>query len=135
MTPKETLTRIKELDDAAKAAMAQLESLEADATRITPRYGTEPVMGGDTGDGMNAVVRLIEARRRCNDMIDAYVNHKAFCLDIINLIENGKYREVLTLRYIHYLSFDDIADRMNYTVRQITRLNGYALLEFGRLLK
>lgn len=134
MTPKEYLKRIRRLDNAANAAMAQVESIEADITRITPRYGTEPVMAGKASDNANAIVRLMEAKEKCNAAIDKYVDYKTLCIERINLIKDEKCRELLTFRYVQYLSFEETAERMNYAVRQIHRLHGRALVEFGKVM-
>ena len=47
--------------------------------------------------------------------------------DIIASVDDGTQREVLTRRYIVGQKWEDIAERMNYSLRRITQLHGIAL--------
>jgi tetrahydromethanopterin S-methyltransferase subunit G len=53
----------------------------------------------------------------------------------IDGIESPKHRELLSLRYVHCLKWEHIADRMGYTERRVFQVYGEALAEFVRLYK
>ena len=50
--------------------------------------------------------------------------------DRLDRIQIQKEREVLRMRYIDDLDWDEIADKLHYTYRHVTRLHGTALLHF-----
>lgn len=137
MTPKEYLQQIRKLDRAVTLAMRQLESLESDVTRITPCYDRHIAKhtdgkGRDTAD---AVARLIAARERTNAAIDAYVDVKLTIIARLELVEDERYRELLTLRYVDYCSYDAIAVLMRYDLRWVYRLHGCALQAFATVIR
>ncbi len=130
---KKALKKIHDLDDAANAAMWQVDSLEASAMRMTAYYGHNP-RGGGSGDNADAIIRLTQARADCNEAIDRFVDYKLKCIDMINLLRKSTHRQLLTLRYLNYMSWDEIAAKMNYGIDHVFKLHGYALIEFQKIL-
>jgi hypothetical protein len=59
--------------------------------------------------------RLNEYQRRINSMIDLLVDRKQIALDVIEQIEDARYRALLTLRYINGYKWVTIGDLMGYT--------------------
>jgi DNA-directed RNA polymerase specialized sigma subunit len=53
----------------------------------------------------------------------------------IRRVGDDVLEEVLELRYLQYMKWEDIAQRMNYSERQTTRLHGIALEKMQKLLK
>ena len=54
----------------------------------------------------------------------------------INELKTDKYMTVLNCRYIHFMSWEKIAESafdVKYTVRHILKMHGYALLEFQEI--
>lgn len=130
---KKVLEKIHTLDDAANAAMWQVESLEASAERMTTYYGHNP-RGGGSGDNADVILKLTQAKAACNEAIDCFVNYKLECVAMINMLSRSTHRQLLTLRYLNYLSWDEIAAKMNYSIDHVFKLHGHALLEFRKIL-
>ena len=97
--------------------------------------GGKPVRYDDTGgthekDG-NSVERAYccladyaeEAEKLMQEMIAARQRTEVLIASVPDAVQ----REVLTRRYIIGQTWEDIAEIMNYSRRQITRLHGYAL--------
>ena len=139
MTAKEMLRLVHKCDAAVDTALKQLETLEADAERTTQIYGRLQVDGGQQTHG-EALLRLLEAKRRCNELNDIYVNIKTLIVDRVNLLDDPNLREILTLCYIARgadggpLRWDEIAYKMNYSERQCQRLHGDALAAFKKVM-
>lgn len=56
----------------------------------------------------------------------------------INEMKTDKYMTVLNCRYIHFMSWEKIAESafdVKYTVRHILKIHGHALLEFQEVHK
>ena len=51
-------------------------------------------------------------------------------LERLDRMEKQEEREVLRMRYIDGYRWDEIADKLHYTYRHVTRLHGTALLHF-----
>lgn len=130
---KKALEKIHDLDDAANAAMWQVESLSSSAERMTTYYGHNP-RGSGSGDNADAIIRLTQAKADCNEAIDRFVDYKLKCMDMINMLRKGAHRQLLTLRYLNYMSWDEIAAKMNYSIDHVFKLHGHALLEFRKIL-
>ena len=64
--------------------------------------------------------KLEEEAKRMQKAMDDVQN-------VINSVSNPTYRQVLTYRYINGYTWKQIAVKMNYTYRNITRLHGKAL--------
>lgn len=126
---KEYLQRIKALDEAAKAAEAQKETLEADITRITARYSQAP--GGGRADPAERIVRLINLGASCRQRIDEYVAHKTRCIELIN---RTHYARLLTALYIEYKSMSVVAEELFCSRSKFIRLHSRALKEFAKFL-
>lgn len=133
LNAKKTLKKIRDLDDAAAAAMWQVESLESSATRMTTYYGHVHKSSG-SGDNAGAIIRLAQARADCNEAVDRFVDYKLKCIDMINMLRKSTHRQLLTLRYLNYKSWDEIALDMNYGIDHIYKIHGYALMEFQKIL-
>lgn len=131
---KAFLRKVRDLDRAVEVAMRQIDSCEASATRITSYYShTASRPNGNSSE--NKIINLIEAREKCNKVIDRYANYKAECLRLIDLIPSATHRQVLTLRYINYFKWEKIEKEMQYSEAQVFRLHGQALAEFERVLE
>ena len=56
-------------------------------------------------------------------------------MEMITALENPAHVELLTLRYVDGLKWEEIACAMGYTFRHTTRLHGEALSAFSRRFK
>lgn len=131
---KAFLRKVRDLDRAVEAAMRQIDSCEASATRITPYYShTASRPNGNSNE--NKIINLIEARENCNKAVDRFADYKSECLRLIDLIPSATYRQVLTLRYIDYFKWEKIEEVMHYSASHIFRLHGRALEEFEKVLE
>jgi DNA-directed RNA polymerase specialized sigma subunit len=51
---------------------------------------------------------------------------------LIYLVEDAKKRQVLNMYYLYCKSWEQIAEELNVSVRQVHRLHGYAFKEISR---
>ena len=75
----------------------------------------------------DAVCKLIDIEERITYEIDRYVDMREDAVRTIDMLPQGAERELLRYRYLCGLTWEKIAERMNYEVRQIYRLHGRAL--------
>ena len=74
-------------------------------------------------------VRHTELNREWDELIDSRNKVK----QVINQITDGQYRDVLNLRYINALPWEQIAVELGYSWRQVHRLHKKAIAEFEKM--
>lgn len=131
---KEYLKKVRTDEDAKAACEKQIAELESCAYRITPFYGVRGGKGrAENGD--DRIARLMDAKAECEAIIKSMAEYKADCIRLINELDNGTHRLLLTLRYINFLSWPAVASRMCYSVDHVIKLHGDALAAFEIVLK
>ena len=131
---KDYLQKVKADEDARAACEKQIAALESCAYRITPFYGVRTGSGGAVNSD-DKIARLMDAKAECEAIIKSLAEYKAECMRLINELENGTFRLLLTLRYINYLAWPAVASRMNYSVDHVIKMHGDALAAFEIVLK
>lgn len=138
MTAKEYLRNISVLDEKIKANLKHIDDLRARATSIgsSSNLEAERVQGGSSNPDKvgNLVCKIDEYEREVNEIIDAYVDAKEEAMSMIDKLDNGLYIEILTMRYFEEKSFEEIAVTLEKSYRHTTRLHGYALQEFQKII-
>lgn len=138
MTAKEYLRNISVLDEKIKANLKHIDDLRARATSIgsSSNLEAERVQGGSSNpDKIGYILTEIdEYERIANETIDEYVASKNKAMSMIDKLDNGLYIEILSMRYFEEKSFEEIAVTLEKSYRHTTRLHGYALQEFQKIL-
>ena len=126
MTAKEFLRRARTADRRIDEAQERVDRLRAklEAGRMSSITGM-PRGGG--ADWTETADRLIELERVVNQRTRELVRWKLAVIDAIRAVEEPRLAEVLELYYIDGLTWEQVAQRMGYEVRQIYRLHGVAL--------
>lgn len=126
MTAKEFLRRARDVDRRVDEATERVERIRAklEGGRMSSLTGM-PRGGG--ADWTETADRLIELERVVNQRTRELVRWKLAAIDAIRAVEEPRLAEVLELYYIDGLTWEQVAQRMGYEVRQIYRLHGVAL--------
>lgn len=127
MTAKEYLRQYINAKNRFKSISDEMIEIRSEATRITPVISDMP-----SGSHVNDKIALsIEKLDECAKKLEEEAKRMQKAMDdvqnVINSISNPTYRQVLTYRYINGYTWEQIAVKMNYTYRNITRLHGKAL--------
>lgn len=127
MTAKEFLRRARTVDRRVDEATERVERLRArlEAGRMSSITGM-PRGGGS--DWTATADKLIELEQVVNRRTREMVRWKLMAIDAIRAVEEPRLAELLELYYIDGLTWERVAERMGYEVRQVYRLHGAALL-------
>lgn len=99
-------------------------------TSTTIKQKEVDVQTSISGDKMSEVVpKMMELDELINDQIQQIVEKQIQAEKIIRRIDSIKYRETLRWYYIENLKWHEVAERMNYDIYYIQKLNGRALEE------
>jgi DNA-directed RNA polymerase specialized sigma subunit len=135
MKAKQYLRKIKWLDDFIKAKLDQVETLRSMATKVTPTLKDVNVQESLPQDKTAVIIhKIIELEEEINDSIDSLVDLKADVIRKIEVIENDEYKLLLTLRYLNFKTWEQIAVDMNFTFQWVHQIHKRALIEFEKLL-
>lgn len=127
MTTKDFLMLAWQIDGRIERKIEERERIEArlNAGRLSNLSGMPRGGGYDWTDTAAKVMSLTE-------QIDAEIGKlcrvKRLVNEAIDAVPEVKYRRVLELRYRNYLSWEQIAEDMQYDIRWVHELHGRALL-------
>lgn len=129
MNAEQWLLQVKKMDQLIDAKLAERDRLDALATDISskPMDGMPHTNTGLVSQKMqNAVIDLVMLADELNKLIDRYVDYKQ---NVVNALEQLPDREygVLHRYYIRYMTVEQIAEDMGYSVRQILRIKKKSL--------
>lgn len=136
MKAQEELQKIL-LDDAKiNSKLEELARLNALAARVTAAMDSEIVSRTRNTDSLSdAIIKIIEMRDEINNLIDSYVDRKAHYSKIIDGLTNPMQIRVLYGHYYAGKSFQQIADELGYSRRNICYIHGDALRSMENFLQ
>ena len=127
LTTKEYLRQYINAKNRFKSISDEMIEIRSEATRITPVISDMP-----SGSHVNDKIALsIEKLDKCAERLEEEAKRMQMAMNnvqsVIDSVSNPTYRQVLIYRYINGYTWEQIAVKMNYTYRNITRLHGKAL--------
>lgn len=129
MTAKEYLKQYRTLDEQIRAKTERAALWRQRAEYVSP-VGI-PGNGSIRDKVGDTAVKIADLEREINADIDALVDLESDITSRIKAVSRSNRRQVLELHYLNGLSLDEVAQRMNYSYRQICRIHGEALLEIS----
>ena len=119
-----------------KVMLMLIESLRSMTQKVTSSHKENVVnYTQDVTSLENTIIRLMEAEAELNKQIDALVDLKREILLNISALENIDLELVLMKRYLHFLSWEEIAREMGFSVRWVHSLHTRALTELDVVLQ
>lgn len=130
MTPKQYLQQAYLLDEKINSRLRELEQLrrlEASVQGVDLTRERVQCSRRFRSQVENIAQKIIDLEQRINSEIDRLLELKLEIRKVIESVDNETEQLLLRLRYIEYKRWDEIAEIMGYSKRQVTRLHGYAL--------
>ena len=138
MRAKEYLSQFGRYEDRIQRKLIDVYRSRVLATNITVAFG-ERVQTSGTGDRISGLVAsIVDTERAVEDLLQAY---RDFSDEALWRLENmclsgdagmNEYK-VLHARFVQRLTFEDIAEALNYSERQVYNLYKDGLTDFERL--
>lgn len=128
MTAKEYLKQAYFIDRRIKAKERQLEALKAHAVYTSPKISDMPHGSASCKSAMEeAAVKIIELEQYISEQIQELVRLKKEIASVIKAINNPEYETILEMRYLSFMSWDEIQYRMEYSQCYMFKVHGFAL--------
>lgn len=132
MTAKEYLRTLRWTELSIETRKDELRRLDAEYTYLSGiSYDRDRVQTSPSGDAFPQSDRRIDLALKIREDILAMQKLRTDIIGKITGLDNPLYSQVLLERYVNYLSFDDIAEKMHYSYVRITHIHGEALQEFA----
>lgn len=128
MTAKEYLSQALHLDHRIDSKIEQIASLNALATKCTSAITGMPHNPSPSQSTMaDAVCKIIDLQELLKKDLSALVDLKREIMGVINGIENDEYKTVLEKRYLCFLSWEQIAVDLHYSMEYAFKIHKRAL--------
>ena len=123
---KEYLSRYRLAGREVQRLEEDIQRLEAQATAITPRYGSEP--GGRAGDKIQgAVDKILELQVRLAEKLEEQIALRREIEGAIDTLPELRLRQIMRYRYIEGWTWEKVAEQMEVSNVHIFRLHSSAL--------
>ena len=105
------------------------------ATKVNCSAEGERVQSSGNPDKVaDAVVKMVEIDEAINNMIDDFIEVKQEVTDTINQLSDVKLIQVIHMKYVQYMSFADIALKMEYSYKWIVKIHSDGIKEIDAIL-
>ena len=128
MTAKDYLKQAYFIDRRIKAKERQLEALKAHAVYSAPQISGLPHGSVSCKSVMEeSALKIMELEQYINEQIQELVRLKKEIASVIKAINNPEYETILEMRYLSFMSWDEIQYQMEYSQRYMFKIHGLAL--------
>lgn len=133
MTTKQYLNQIDRINRMINNKLAEIYQLKTMVCSISVSANEDKVQSSSDKDKLgSAVAKIVDLENEINKAIDVYVDKKEKIVAQIDSVKDIMEYQVLFSRYIEHKTFEQIAEDNDYSVRQILRIHGNALVEFEK---
>lgn len=134
MTAKEFLGRYRMLNIEIAAKREQADSIRELAESVS-HFSNAGGHNGGNGDRVGRyVAKLVDLENEIIVQTDRLVELKREIEDFIAAVDNPTLRQLLTLKYINDLTWEQVAERLNKSWRHTMRLHKIALKNFENVM-
>lgn len=132
MTAKEYLGRLRSLELRLLSSANEIENLTNIATTITSAINSDGIhTTGTTSDKLgNCVAKIVDLQHEIDADIDSLEIVRSEIIASLENVSSAKHRELLRMRYISHMTFEEIAVAMDMSWRWVIKLHGRALQDF-----
>jgi DNA-directed RNA polymerase specialized sigma subunit len=128
MNAKEYLSQAWYLDKRIKTKERQLDWLKSHAVYVSPKLTEVPKAPSTRRSPVEeAVVRITELEHEINTSISQLMRLKVEIAEVIRSVNSMECETLLEMRYLTFLSWDQVASQLNYSQDYIYHLHRKAL--------
>ena len=128
MRAREYLSKAYRLDQRINSKLEQVQSLNDLATKATSTLTGMPRNPNRATSKMaDAVAKIIDLQAEINRDIDRLVDLKRDIVTLVKSVDNTEFQTLLEKRYLCYMSWEQIAVDMNYSIHHLYKMHNLAL--------
>ena len=127
VTKKEFLNQYRNAEREIAIKLDEIIRLREMATKVTQVLTPDKVKGGMENRREESIAKIVDMEKEIGASIDNLKKIREQVERAINAIPNANQRDVLRLRYLNGMKWEQIAVKLNYDYRWVLRLHGMAL--------
>lgn len=130
MTVKEYLSRAYRLNELICSYQREVDELKSLALSLPSQNastGTVTTSKDNSASYTRIVEKAVALESKIARKIEDYITLKNEIHSVIEAVENNDEKLCLRYRYIELMTWEQIAQKMNFSVMQVTRIHGQAL--------
>jgi len=136
MNAREYLAQAYRLDQRVESKLEQVASLNELAAKATSTLTGMPRNPNRATSAMaDAVCKIVDLQAEINWDINALVDLKRDIVALIKSVDNTEYKTLLEKRYLCFMTWEQIAVDLNYSIHHLYKLHNAALDVCDRLLQ
>lgn len=124
---KAYLQQVRHQDDAIQAILDQIDTLRQGRMSAAARIGDGMPHAHAPQDLSGYAAKLDELERKLLACLDDMVGRKLRVVEAIEEMSDPQEQAVLIRYYLESKTWDEVADAMHYTTRQVINIHGHAL--------
>lgn len=113
--------------------MEHLQQLRSQAQRITAAYKAVPGGGGSGSGRVEITAQILQLEAIIKADTKRLQDELLMVRFMINSLDDFQERIILNYRYVNGKTFEAIADKTHYELRQVYRIHGRALAKLVEL--
>lgn len=133
---KEYLSSLRFAEIMIKIKLEKIEETRELALRVNQALNPVKVQGGQRKNIVEEVaLKVVCLTQQLEKQVDEYRELQKNVYELINSITEDTVRTVMELRYIHFMSWEKIADSIYFNQSHIYRLHNKGLKEIAKIFK
>ena len=135
MNAKQYLKQAYRLNEMINSNQAELDNLRSLSTSISsPDLSKDVVQTSKQTDKIGSIVaKIVDLDNEITIEIDKFVDLKAEIRGRISQIENKDERLVLQNRYLNFMTWERLAESLDFTTQWVHEIHKRALINFEKL--
>ena len=134
MNAKEYLSQVRILDKKIDIKQAEIDKLRSSLQYKGIRYDTVQTSGGNPISMSSVVAKIVDYENSMYLEIDSLIDLRRDILNKLDKLTDESHLDLLYMRYIQYMKWEEIALKLNCTYRWVLKLHSRALKEFEKIL-
>jgi DNA-directed RNA polymerase specialized sigma24 family protein len=135
MNAKQYLRRVKRLNDLIKAKFKQIRVLRDISVQITTDLSKDKIQTPNSNDKISQLVaKIVDLEKELTSDINRLINLQREVTNKINSLDDPEYRLILTMRYLNFETWEQIAVDLGCSYQWAHVLHARALREFEKVM-
>lgn len=132
---KEYLCQIPKVNKLIQRLCNTIATLRSNLTSVNCKLNPDKVQTSGPKDQMAITfARIDNLERKINTRIDELTKLTEDALKVIYQIPDKDQQNILIARYVQGIKWEKIAADLNFSISQVYRLHGKALVNFGKMI-
>lgn len=134
VTAQEYLMQVKNLNSFIDTKLIEKSQLDEQMCALKSVQPGEKVKSSCVDGQQKTIDKIIDLKTKIDEEVDRLVDLKAEVREKINQLQDNRFKSILINYYINNKTFEQIAEIIHYSKTQTTRMHGYALDVFEKMI-